>query len=97
LFDNPDAALQFMAAGNDMMMICAHWADTERVRPLAKRIIEGRRSGELDPRALERSRERVIAMLDRTAQNDVRALSEDVFQQHAEAGALFSDETAEVI
>jgi len=97
LFDNPDAAVQFMAAGNDMMMICAHWADTERARPLAQRIVEGRQSGELDPLALERSKERITAMLERTAQNDVRALSEDVFRQHAEAGALFSDETAEVI
>jgi len=89
--------VQFMAAGNDMMMICAHWADTERARPLAQRIVEGRQSGELDPLALERSKERITAMLERTAQNDVRALSEDVFRQHAEAGALFSDETAEVI
>jgi beta-N-acetylhexosaminidase len=97
LFDNPDAALRFMAAGNDMMMICAHWADTEKARPLAKRLVEARRNGELDPRALERSKERVLMMLERTAQNDVRALSENVFQRHAEAGALFSDETAEVI
>lgn len=97
LFDNPDAAMQFMTAGNDMMMICAHWADTERARPLAKRIVEGLRTGELDPRALERSKERVIAMLERTAQNDVRALSKDVFRRHVGAGALFSDETAEVI
>jgi beta-N-acetylhexosaminidase len=45
IFDSPDAAVQFMAAGNDMLMICAHWTDTERVRALAGAILDGRRAG----------------------------------------------------
>jgi beta-N-acetylhexosaminidase len=97
LFDNPDAACQFMAAGNDMMMICAHWADTERARPLAQRIVDARRTGELDARVLDRSCERISKMLAQTAQNDVRRLSSDDFDRHSRAGALFSEETAEVI
>jgi beta-N-acetylhexosaminidase len=97
LFDDPDMAVRFMAAGNDLLMICAHWADTERARPLASRLIEARRSGEIDSRDLDRSKERVASMLETTAQNDVFSLSDDVFRRHASAGTLFSDETAEVI
>lgn len=97
LFDNPDMAVRFMTAGNDMLMICAHWADTERARPLARRLVEARRSGELDSRALDRSRDRVAAMLATTPQNGVAPLAEAVFRRHGQQGALFSDETAEVI
>ncbi|HVZ04044.1 glycoside hydrolase family 3 N-terminal domain-containing protein [Hyphomicrobium sp.] len=97
LFDNADAAIQFMAAGNDLMMICAHWADTERARPLARRIIEARRAGDLESRELDRSKERIAEMLERTPQNSVRRLSQDVFARHAQVGALYSDTTAEVI
>jgi beta-N-acetylhexosaminidase len=97
LFDHPDTAVRFMAAGNDMMMVCAHWADTERVRPLASRIVDARRSGLLDARALDRSRERIAAMLDVTPQNDVLILSDEVFRRNARVGTLFSDGTAEVV
>ena len=90
-------AVNFMAAGNDMLMICAYWADTERARPLASRLVEARRSGALHSRDLDRSKERIAAMLETTSQNDVSALSDDVFRRDAEAGTLFSDETAEVI
>lgn len=97
LFDNPDMAVNFMAAGNDMLMICAHWGDTERARPLAERVIEARRSGVLSGANLDRSKARVAAMLETTAQNSVARLSEDVFRSHADAGALFSDATVEVV
>jgi beta-N-acetylhexosaminidase len=97
VFERPDAAVQFMAAGNDMLMICAHWTDTERARGLARAIIDGRRTGALDGRTLDRSHQRIDAMLSGTAQNDVRALSDDVFSRHAGAGMLFSKETVEVV
>jgi beta-N-acetylhexosaminidase len=97
LFDNPDMAVNFMAAGNDMLMICAHWGDTERARPLAERVIEARRSGALSGADLDRSKARVDRMLATTSQNSVTRLSEDVLRAHAKAGALFSDATVEVI
>mgnify|MGYP002387158096 CR=1 FL=1 len=97
LFDNPDMAVNFMAAGNDMLMICAHWGDTERARPLAERVIDARRSGALSSADLDRSKARVDRMLATTSQNSVTRLSEDVLRAHAKAGALFSDATVEVI
>jgi beta-N-acetylhexosaminidase len=97
IFEEPDAALQFMTAGNDMMMICAHWTDTERARTLARAIHDGRSSGAIDGRILDRARDRIDAMLAATVQNEVRALSDDVFRRHVLPGVLFSDGTVEVI
>jgi beta-N-acetylhexosaminidase len=97
MFDDAEAGVRFMAAGNDMLMICAHWTDTERARSLARAITDGRRSGALDRRLLDQAHERIASMLATTPQNEVRALSGEVFQRHAKAGTLFSEETAEVI
>jgi beta-N-acetylhexosaminidase len=97
MFDSRDAAVQFMAAGNDMLMICAHWTDTERVRVLARAILDARRAGVIDGRILDRAHERIDMMLAATAQNEVHALSNDIFRRHALPGTLFSDDTVEVI
>jgi beta-N-acetylhexosaminidase len=97
MFESPDAALQFIAAGNDMLMICAHWTDIERVRKLARAILDGRRTGVIDGRLLDLSHDRIDAMLATTAQNEVSALSDDVLRRHALLGTLFSDETVEVV
>ena len=97
MFENADAAVQFMSAGNDMLMICSHWTDTERARFLAQAIIDGRRNGTLEPRLLDRARERIGTMLDQTKQNSVRELADDVLRRNAEVGPLFSNPTAEVV
>ena len=97
MFEVRDAAVEFMAAGNDMLMICAHWTDTERVRALARAILDCRRAGMIDSRILDRAHDRINAMLANTVQNEVRALSDDVFRRHALPGTLFSDDTVEVV
>jgi beta-N-acetylhexosaminidase len=97
MFENADAAVQFMSAGNDMLMICAHWTDTERARFLARALIDARRNGSLDRRLLDRAQERIHIMLDQTQQNSVRELPDGIFQRHAKAGPLYSNPTVEVI
>jgi beta-N-acetylhexosaminidase len=97
LFNDREAAVRFLAAGNDMLTICSYWTDTERARGLARAIIDARRSGALDRRALEVSRARIDAMLAQTAQHGVRALANSAFAAHASAGPLFSSETAEIV
>jgi beta-N-acetylhexosaminidase len=97
MFEAGDAAVKFLKAGNDMLMICAHWTDTERARAFARAILDARRDGALDGHTLERSRERIEAMLDRTAQHTVRPLPDDAFSRHAGSGPLFSSATVEVI
>lgn len=97
MFESPDAAVRFMAAGNDMLMICAHWTDTERSRNFARSILNARQTGAIDRRILDRSHARIDAMLASTPQNPVRALPNDVFHGHALSGMLFTDETVEVV
>jgi beta-N-acetylhexosaminidase len=97
LFNDQEAAVRFLAAGNDMLTICSYWTDTERARGLAHAVIDARRSGALDRRALEASEGRIEAMLAQTAQRDVRALADSVFAGNAAAGPLFASETAEIV
>jgi beta-N-acetylhexosaminidase len=56
MFESPDAALRFIAAGNDVRMICAHWTDVERARKLERAMLDGRRSGAIDGRLLDLTR-----------------------------------------
>jgi len=97
LFNDREAAVRFLAAGNDMLTICSYWTDTERARGLARAIIDARRSGMLDPRALEVSHSRIDAMLGQTAQHGVRELAASVFAEDAAAGPQFQSETAEIV
>jgi beta-N-acetylhexosaminidase len=97
LFENADAAAEFISAGNDMLMICAHWTDTERARLLARAIVDGRKNGSLNRRILDSAHERIDTMLGQTRQNSVRALPDEVFRRNAEIGPLFSSPTVEVI
>ncbi len=97
LFNDREAAVRFLAAGNDMLTICSYWTDTERARGLARAIIDNRRSGALDRRALDASHARIEALLAQTAQHGVRELPESAFAAHATAGPLFSSETAEIV
>jgi beta-N-acetylhexosaminidase len=86
-----------MTAGNEMLMICAHCTDTERVGALARALLDGQRGGAIESRILDRACERIDVMLAATAQNEVHALSDDVFRRHALPGTLFSDGTVEVV
>jgi len=95
--DAPDAGARFMAAGNDMLMICSALTDTERARTLAQSIINGLDSGKLDPAVLKASSKRVHAMLDRTAQNSVSELPAELFANHRNVGTQFEAATVEVM
>ena len=77
LFNDREAAVRFLAAGNDMLTICSYWTDTERARGLARAIIDNRRSGALDRRALDASQLRIEALLAQTAQHGVRELARE--------------------
>lgn len=95
--DSADAGARFMAAGNDMLMICSHLTDTERARALAQSIIDGVDQGKLDPAMLAASSQRVRTMLDSTAQNAVSELPADLLARHHGAGTQFDAATVEVV
>ena len=96
-FDKPDAAARFIAAGCDMLMVCAHFTEADRARDFAKAIIEAANRGQLDPSALARSKARIAGLLEHAGQNAVRALPDSVFAAHAATGALYSAQTVEVV
>lgn len=95
--DEPDAIVPFFNAGNDMMMLCAHWTDTERVRGFAAVLVRALAQGHVEPQAMAQSRARIQRFLSRTAMHEVQALAPADFERHRQAGPLFAAETAEVI
>ncbi len=97
IFDDPHQAVRLMQAGTDLMMVCAHWTDTERARGFAAALLEARAEGSISEEQDALSRARVQRLLERAPQNPVMPLSPAVFEQHARAGALFADQTVEVI
>jgi beta-N-acetylhexosaminidase len=96
LFDDKAVAPRFLSAGNDMLMICAHWTNTERARFFATALLEGLTSGELDQRITEHSKERITTMLNETQQHSVKQLSAQVLQEHAAVGPLFTGGAVEM-
>lgn len=97
MFNDPAQAVRLLQAGTDLMMVCAHWTDTERCRGFARAMIEARAQGRLDPQAEAASIARIRRLLERAPQPSVRALPGSVFEQHARTAALFAEQTVEVI
>lgn len=97
VFDAPDAAVRFIAAGCDMLMVCAHFTDSDRARGFAEAIVAAIDAGRLDAALLARSRARIEALLERTPMNVVERLPESLLRAHRAAGALFAETTVEVV
>jgi beta-N-acetylhexosaminidase len=97
LFEEPSATVRLFGAGTDLMMVCAHWTDTERCRGFAQALMTALEEGEIAADWDAQSRQRIRELLARTPQNAVAPLSEDVLAAHRTAGALFQADTAEVI
>jgi beta-N-acetylhexosaminidase len=96
-FEAPDAAARFLAAGCDMLMVCAHFTEAGRARGFAAAILQAAAEGRLDPLMLARSRGRIAALLDQAATNEVQLLPGRIFAAHRAAGALYAAQTVEVV
>ncbi len=81
-FRSPDAAAQAIAAGCDLLLLCAHKADTSLALALAEEIAAGWHDGRLPPAVEEASRRRVEALLERAAQHAVRKLEPAELESH---------------
>ena len=92
-----EAARRFLEAGNDMLMICAHFADTDRIMSLGAQMVEALKDDTFRREVHEPSMERVQAMLDATTMHDVAPLAAEQFAEHAAIDGVFGDRTVEVM
>jgi beta-N-acetylhexosaminidase len=88
LYDETDTAPLTIQAGCDLIMICDYWTETNRALTMASNIEAGLRSGSLDSAMLQRSRDRINALLADAAQHEVRALPEETFTRHSSLAPL---------
>ena len=96
-FDAPDAAQQFMEASNDMLMVCAHFTDTERIIGLASSLQHALKDDGFRKRVFEPSQERVAALLAATQMHQVTPLDADRFAAHAAIDGVHETATVEVM
>jgi beta-N-acetylhexosaminidase len=97
LFEDPRQAVRLLQAGTDLMMVCAHWTDTERSRGFAQAMLEALADGSIAADEEARSRARIAALLQSAPQHGVRMLAPEVFARHRQVAALFVDQTVEVV
>ncbi|MEP0943246.1 MAG: glycoside hydrolase family 3 protein [Rhizobiaceae bacterium] len=96
-FDDSDAARRFIEAGNDMLMICAHFTDTDRILGLGAQMLEALKDNSFRRQVHEPSMQRVQAMLDATTMHDVVPLAAEQFAEHARIDGVFGEQTGEVM
>ena len=96
MFEDPRNAARVLASGSDLLMVCAHFATTDRARAFAHAILEARADGSLDATTFEAAQARVRTLLARAVQHAPLRLSDDSLADHRAAGPLFSASTVEV-
>ncbi|NKB52739.1 MAG: beta-N-acetylhexosaminidase [Rhizobiaceae bacterium] len=96
-FDTPAAACNFLMAGNDMLMICAHFTDTDRILGLASGMKDALKDDAFRQQVHEPSVTRVDQLLTDTTMHDVTILPAEQFVAHAQIDGVHGDQTAEVM
>jgi len=82
LFGKPGAAVKALHAGCDLLMMSAHWTDTNRIAGLAEDLLEGLRSGSLDRKVFEASDARIAGLLTAAPVHLIDSLPEAVSAAH---------------
>ncbi len=89
-FDAPEAPVQALRAGTDLLEICAYWADTGRALAFADHVAGAWADGRLPSKTLERSAERIAALLEQADQHRTCPLDERELAAHARVAPLRS-------
>lgn len=84
LFDRPRIAVSALQAGCDLIMISAHWTDTNRAIGLAQDLENGLSNGTLNRAVLKASQKRIDTLLNAVKVHPVEALPRAVFAAHRE-------------
>ncbi len=96
MFEDPRNAVRVIDSGSDLLMVCAHFASTDRARGFATAILEARADGSLDRATFEAARSRVHALRERSTQHTPTLLTEAQLGDHRASGPLFAASTVEV-
>lgn len=82
IFKDDEAVIKTLSASTDLLMVCAHWTDTNRVLSMSEGIIHSLHSGRLVEEALTESFERVRTALESVPQHSVTFLSDSIRDEH---------------
>lgn len=96
-FDDPTSAVRLVDSGTDLLMVCAHFASTDRARGFAAALADALADGRLAEATVAAARARVLALLAETPQPVPALLDAATFAAHRAAGPLFEQATVEVV
>ncbi|HEX4642196.1 MAG TPA: beta-N-acetylhexosaminidase [Candidatus Acidoferrales bacterium] len=82
LFGKPGAAVNALQAGCDLLMMSAHWTETNRTVGLAQDLLEGLNSGALDAQTFAASETRIAELLAAAPTHKIDALPDNVLAVH---------------
>jgi beta-N-acetylhexosaminidase len=82
LFGRPGAAERALQAGCDLLMMSAHWTDTNRVVGLAQSLLEGLNDGTLQEKVFVASHQRLEKLLATAPLHPVQALPGTLYAVH---------------
>jgi len=82
LFSKPGAAMHALETGCDLIMMSAHWTDTNRIAGLAQDLLEALNRGELAADMFETSQLRISRLLEAAPAHPVLPLPESVLAAH---------------
>src|ERR1700686_2955469 len=91
LFARPGIAVSALQAGCDLIMMSAHWTDTNRAIELAQDLRGGLRNGTLSPKLFEASQKRIATLLDAATVHPIKSLPAALFIAHCETGARIGE------
>jgi len=96
-FASGETSRQFIEAGNDMLMVCAHFTDTDRAIRLASSLKDALQDDEFRKTCHEPSSDRVERLLGRTQMHKVERLPDEVFEKHRAIAGVYEAKTVEVV
>ena len=82
IFEKPGVAARALDAGCDLIMMSAHWTDTNRVMSLAQNLLESLNRGELGSSTFEASQQRIDRLLISAPIHPVEPLPQQVLERH---------------
>ena len=91
LFGRPGIAVSALRAGCDLIMMSAHWTDTNRAIGLAQDLDNGLSNGTLNPTLFEASQKRIDTFLNAVKVHPVEVLPKALFAAHREIVAQISE------